>query len=152
MMKLAKTIACSLIASAVTFGVSSPAYADRPPVICGMYQITVMHVQGNTMECFLRLGPLAHIRQAQCAPRPMRILGGRVFVSGMGEVTGAVDLQDRKKRVKARVRGYMTFTGQLTLGLQKDGDWQVHGLIGYGRVKPTCNGPTTNIFSEDFDE
>jgi hypothetical protein len=128
-----------------------PAHAEPTPLICGLHRITVAHLQGNTMECHLKFGRLAHIQQATCAPRPMRILDGRLLVSPMGEVTGTVDLQDRKKRTKAKVRGYLSFTGNLTLGLQKEGDWQIHGLVGYGRVKSTCPD-TKNVFSEDFDE
>jgi hypothetical protein len=149
-----RTFLAALIAATVAAASPGDAAADEwpEPLICGLHRITVLHVQGNSMECHLKFGRKAHIQTATCAPRPMRILDGRLLVSAMGEVTGTLDIVDRKKRSKAQVRGYIGFTGNLTLGLQKQGDWQIHGLIGYGRVKPTCAGPTKNIFSEDFDD
>jgi hypothetical protein len=68
-------------------------------------------------------------------------------VNGMGEVTGTLDITDRKKPIKVEVRGYLSFTGSLTLAMQKRDDWMIYGLQGTAKIRPTCS--STSVFDEE---
>jgi hypothetical protein len=145
---MAKT---AILSSLLALALAGPALAEPRPLVCGAHRITVAHVEGYYLACHLTFGRLAHVQTVSCAPRRMKITDGRLLVNGMGEVTGWFDVVEKRKTVRADVRGYLSFTGQMTLGLQKEGDPLVHALAGTGRVKPTC-APGPTVFSEDYDD
>ena len=141
----------TILSSVLALALTGPALAEPRPLVCGAHRITVAHVEGYYLACHLTFGRLAHVQTVSCAPRRMKIADGRLLVNNGGEVTGWFDIVERKRTVRADVRGYLSFTGRLTLGLQKRGDPLVHALVGTGRVKPTCaRGPT--VFDEDYDD
>lgn len=130
----------------VTFGVSAHADEYPDPLLCG-HRITTAYMAGFDLACHVQFGRKGHITRVDCANRQMRITGGKVGVSGMGEVKGTLEGTDRKKRFRASVRGWLSFSGNLTVAMQKDGDWRVHGLQGTAKIRPTCGG-LPSVFDE----
>lgn len=138
-----------LTCAAVALLLATPAHADthRRSVICG-YWVSSAYVSGTYVACHLALGERGHINKRSCAPKPTRITGGRMTVGPDGEIEGHLVLSERGKTVRAKTWGWLSFTGNLTLAFQRDGDWKIDGLMGTGKVRPSCGAPKT-VFEED---
>lgn len=106
---------------------------------CG-HRITTAYVSGTYVACHLSFGGKQHVDRRECAPKPTRITGGKLTVGPDGEVKGHFDLSERKGKTRAKVWGWLSFTGNLTLAFQRQGDWKIDGLVGTAKVRPTCTG------------
>lgn len=131
----------------LTLGVTAHADTHKRSVICG-YWVSSAYVSGTYVACHLALGERGHINKRSCAPKPTRITGGRMTVGPDGEIKGHLDLVERKGKTRAKVWGWLSFTGNLTLAMQREGDWKIDGLMGTGKVRPSC-GALDTVFEED---
>lgn len=130
------TLATALL---VTLGVTASADEYPDPLLCG-HRITSAYVAGTYVSCHLLFGRKGHIDRRECAPKRTRIVDGKLGVGPDGEVKGWFLLSEPKGKRKAKVWGWLSFTGNLTLAFQREGDWKIDGLVGTGGIKATCGG------------